>query len=147
MNRATFVALTLIALTVSQPAKAQQRSASLAQQKMCADQAKKVFREIFAGAWDSRKPGASTSNDYVSHYDPRANVCYMMTHSTMWVDHLIAHENYRVSDAFEQREFAAYAESKGNNVVGCYVVVDPVIHCKTESEFVTLVKKYFGISF
>jgi hypothetical protein len=148
LNRATFIALTLIALAASPLAVAQQRRESLAQQKMCGDQAKKVFKEEFAGEQELNDRGGMTLNYYVSHYDSRANICYMMTQSTQWIEHQLVRKSYRVTDAFEQHEFAGYGWLKGNAPPICFVAsVHPGIHCKTEDEFVTLVDKFFGLSF
>jgi hypothetical protein len=47
------------------------RAATLAQQKMCDEQARKKFNE----------ENASTKGaEYTSHYDAHMNVCYIMVH-------------------------------------------------------------------
>src|SRR5579863_8438968 len=53
----------------------QPRQATLAQQKVCADQARKTFH-----ADNVTRPPHMLVWEYTSHYEPRTNTCYIMTH-------------------------------------------------------------------
>jgi hypothetical protein len=70
-------------------------TASLAQQKMCDEQAAKKFRENGHGALDT----------YTSHYDPTVNVCYIRVHSLAGNPPLVTDVVY---DAFGGRVYANY---------------------------------------
>src|SRR5262245_5148963 len=73
------------------------REASLAQQKMCDEQANKKFHED--------NPHPTEMDFYTSHYDPKTNVCYMRvsSSSTKYISTSVA-----IYDAFEGREYAFY---------------------------------------
>jgi hypothetical protein len=82
-------------------------SATLAEQKMCAEQAKKAFDEY------ERQPLPSgmrhTSHDYTSHYDPKLNTCYVLLEMTDFMtDTKTESLSYTLLDAFERRDFAHY---------------------------------------
>jgi hypothetical protein len=120
----------------------QPRLATLSQQKMCADQADKQFN-----IYGTPQSG-DTATQFVSHYDARANVCYMWIHR--------AGTNYgkiRVSDivfdAFENHDYATYLGSPSDVAPSSCDVKprgQPEITCKSSDEFDALVEKYFGIS-
>ena len=55
-------------------------TASLAQQKMCDEQAAKKFHENESSAFHEKERDAPIST-YTSHYDPTVNVCYIRVHS------------------------------------------------------------------
>jgi hypothetical protein len=125
----------------------QPRLATLSQQKMCAEQADKQFN--IYGAPET----GDTATDYVSHYDARANVCYMMIHHG-GMSFGNARVSYVVFDAFENRDFANYIwinSGKKNawEVAPAECDVKPrgqqEITCKSSEEFDSLVEKYFGI--
>src|ERR1035437_3013881 len=52
------------------------RTTTLAQQKMCADQAKKFFDDLVAPK-PSKAPIDPLRASYVDHYDAKANICYV----------------------------------------------------------------------
>jgi hypothetical protein len=122
------------------------RLATLAQQKMCADQARKFFLdpEFNHSEW----------TDYSSHYDAKLNVCYVMIRDDVYLDkqhserfHSIA---YMVFDAFEGTERAHMQHNTiGPKQEPYACLVKPQgqkeIYCKTADEFDALVMKYFGI--
>ncbi len=126
---------------------AQPRLATLAQQKVCAEQGEKQFH--IYGTPES----GDTATDYVSHYDARVNVCYMMIHHG-GMSLGSPRVSYVVFDAFENRDYATYiwinSEKKR-----CWEVApaqcevkprgQPEITCKSSDEFEELVDKYFGI--
>jgi len=127
----------------------QPRLATLAQQKMCAEQAEKHFNSTSA---------SQGSANFTSHYDARANVCYIMVH-----DHGVSYGNLTVSDvvydAFEGRDYASYIwinpTRRSDRLplpeevapAECYVKPrgQAEITCKSSDEFEELIDKYFGI--
>src|SRR6266478_9984019 len=63
------------------------RQATLAQQKMCADQAKRAFNDSDASKpLDDKKMRRVSPPEYTSHYDAKANVCYIMVHESNILD-------------------------------------------------------------
>jgi hypothetical protein len=143
--------------SVSKPSQEDQtqerRAATLAQQKMCADQAKKVFDGLDTA---SGKYEDYTRYDYYSHYDPKMNVCYFMTFSygIMKLDASRA-ASYVVTDAFEGQTYASFLRiAKANEAdyvakpTECSVKPQgqDEIACHNEDEFEALVKKYFGVT-
>ena len=146
MNRA-FVVLTLISSAVSTLPIAQQRNASLTEQKMCAEQAKKVFEE----EKEAESESVNHSILYVSHYDSRDNICYVMTHVEWYQSNESVGERYTLTDAFEKHKFASYFGGNNNHqprqpYCDVFVPGHP-IKCSSLSEFLNLVDKNFNISF
>ncbi len=166
----TFLALlisTLVACNTPQPVKqvaqpvqptqsptledqSQPRVATLEQQKMCSEQAEKQFN---ASEQSAKKFGASGVSDYTSHYDARANVCYMRIYANSASKNVVSFVE-TVFDAFEGRGYASYiwvnAGKKQYWEVApktCLVHPrgQPEIKCKSSDEFDALVEKYFGI--
>jgi hypothetical protein len=149
--------LLLSGCSVSKPSTENQeqerRTATLAQQKMCADQAKKVFDGLDTG---SGKYEDYTRYDYYSHYDPKMNVCYFMT-----VSYGIMKLNMGrgatlvVTDAFEGQTYASFLRlAKSGEAdyeakpMECSVKPqgqDEIV-CHNQEEFEALVKKYFGVT-
>ena len=68
---------------------------------MCGEQAEKQFR---ASGFTYK------SSEYTSHYDARANVCYMMIHTVSATKTSVS-DTETVSDAFEGRGYASYVWS------------------------------------
>lgn len=117
--------------------------ASLAQQKMCDEQAGKKFREYGPGKTDY----------YTSHYDPTVNVCYVRIHSFSYEPPAIIGEV--IYDAFGGREFASYSWIYDKNKLpsevspmecAIHVPGKPEEKCKTREEFDELTEKYFGVA-
>jgi hypothetical protein len=124
----------------------ERRVATLTQQKMCDERAEKEFRKY--------NPKASLSDGYTSHYDARANVCYMMVHVVMVDKGKSVSVSDTVTDAFEGRAYASYmwinSEGKPYQEVAptdCSVKPrgQPSITCRSFEEFEALVDEYFGI--
>jgi hypothetical protein len=148
----TSFAMILLGLSLSVPSAAQKpaeepqrRLATLAQQKMCDEQAEKEFHKS--------NPNASQYDSYTSHYDAEANVCYMMV-TTVHTDHGGISFSDTVSDAFEGRGYASYMWINAHGkrfweVSPAVCTVRPrgqeSITCKSEDEFNSLIDKYFGI--
>jgi V8-like Glu-specific endopeptidase len=114
-------------------------SATLAQQKMCAEQAQKKFNEA-----PEYTPFGAVGRYYVSHYDASTNVCYMMIHVTIsrasgWMD------DFRVTDAFERRDYADFSGPLGEKPNECFVTGHGARSCESKYEFLDLVDKCFGI--
>jgi hypothetical protein len=119
--------------------------ASMAQQKMCDEQAAKKFHE-------TKVSGTGLLNDgYTSHYDPKVNVCYARLYF------LAARKAgdtraEMVLDAFEGREYATYVGPDSKNGIvksqQCQIFI-PGKHtqdCQSIDEFDGLVEKYFGVT-
>jgi hypothetical protein len=118
-------------------------AASLAQQKMCDEQAVKKFSENGHGKYDT----------YTSHYDPTVNVCYIRVHS-------ISAEKFPmvtdvVYDAFGGRVYANYMWINSQNkkywevspsTCELHIPGKPDEKCKTDAEFDALTEKYFGVT-
>jgi hypothetical protein len=126
------------------------RQATLAQQKICADQATRSFN----GSDFSKHGKADTmSYEYTSHYDAAANVCYIMVIGTFNGKGKPAASDL-VYDAFEGRVYANYVWINTQNKK--YWEVPPMmcsvkprggdeLTCHSSDEFETLIDKHFGI--
>jgi hypothetical protein len=129
---------------------AKPRQATLTQQKVCADEARKAFKEYYV----PDKNGGLTY-EYTSHYDPAANICYIMVHGTgVYKDTGTPASSDVVFDAIEGRTYASYSwinteKKKFWEVAPMECNVKPrggePITCKSSDEFEQLVDKYFGI--
>jgi len=120
------------------------RQATLAQQKLCADQAKKFYNEPEFKSKDF--------TEYTSHYDPKMNVCYVVIRSDLnrndkdnWT---LA---YSIFDAFEGTS-RGHLQMKlvgvNNKPYVCSVRSigqKDDVYCNTEDEFFDPTKKHFGI--
>jgi hypothetical protein len=136
----------LFLLTVGTAHAQEPRLATLAQQKMCAEQSRKFFLDPDMEHKDW--------TGYTSHYEAKLNVCYVMIRVDAYLDkqhspefHSIA---FMVFDAFEGVQRAWMQR----NAIGpkrepyeCQVkpLGQKQIDCKTEEEFDVLAMKYFGI--
>lgn len=127
-------------------------AATLAQQKMCDEQAAKRFNEDK----DSDDLGTKKKNPpittYTSHYDPAVNVCYVRIHSVYANPAMVSDIVY---DAFGGRIFAAYSwvNSQGKKFwevapSQCEITIPgkPAEECKVDTQFDELVDKYFGVT-
>jgi hypothetical protein len=122
--------------------------ASLAEQKMCDEQAQKRFRE------DDSEVATHPSkyhllSTYRSHYDSSVNVCYVRI-DFAYFDKAPATSIY-VSDAFEGREFASFYWPDTNKKVyfgGCKIMLrgNAPIFCNSLHDFNALLGKYFGFA-
>jgi hypothetical protein len=114
------------------------QQATLAQQKMCDEQAANKFREYTGG----NAPASS----YTSHYDPSVNVCYVRVYFVSGKPALITDTVY---DAFGGRVYAnfAWTGKLGNEPTVCRIRIPskPVELCSSPKEFDDLVKKYFDV--
>ncbi|HEV2245935.1 MAG TPA: hypothetical protein VGW37_04715 [Terriglobia bacterium] len=131
------------------------RLATMAQQKMCADQAKKFFND--SQALKSTKPAIVLfPASYVDHYDAKANVCYVAVVTFESIDSgKTTIYSTVVSDAFENTSYANYnttsdrikswVEAKAPLICTVEPPGQPEITCKSEHEFNALIKKYFGL--
>jgi hypothetical protein len=119
------------------------RLATLAQQKMCADQARKFVTD----------PDFDHSSwmGYANHYDPKLNVCYLrvLVNVNPFTDAKYQARATQVFDAFEGVERAnLLTDMSGNIEAGaCSITLmgQEPIYCHTVDEFYVLVKRYFGI--
>lgn len=125
------------------------RAATLAEQKMCDEQATKKFREDNP----KREPNSNDMTNYRSHYDPKANICYIRVDSTIADKNSISNL-VMIYDAFEGRGYGSYTWI--NNQHKKYWEVSPVecsvqplgkqeIKCSSIEEFNRLAETHFGI--
>jgi hypothetical protein len=149
----TWAVLALLALASGAWAQGR-RPTTLAQQKMCADQAKKFFDDLVAPK-PSKAPIDPLRASYVDHYDAKANICYVaiVRNDTFDRNQKITYST-DVFDAFEGTSYATYTQLSDNIRSGievkpplCYV--EPRRHsqiiCKSEDEFDGLIEEYFGL--
>jgi hypothetical protein len=158
------LALFLLALLVSCRSKPQTQAAAaeptpdatratLAQQKLCAEQAKKAFDENEQEARQLEQDFQPIS-DYTSHFDPQKNVCYVRITSTTATKTGVMNSDV-VYDAFERRMFANYlwtnySGKKYWEVKPSQCEVHPqqqsTVNCQSSEEFDNLVEKWFGVA-
>jgi hypothetical protein len=128
-------------------ARAQQRHGTIAEQKICAAQAKKFYDET-----DNSNTKNTTKNEYFSHYDGAAKVCYVRIDVSILENNRQTTSSY-VFDAFEGRTYAEYIWLSGDKV---YWLVKPAMcdikpiggpkqDCTSTEEFEALVDKFFGL--
>ncbi len=126
-------------------------AASLAQQKMCDEQAGKEFRGN--RSIDSIPKSSTDISSYTSHYDPAVNVCYVRVNSSSIGK--IPVETDVVYDAFGGRVYANYiwVNSQNKKYWGvspstCEIDIPgkPAEKCTSAEEFNELTEKYFGVS-
>jgi hypothetical protein len=119
-------------------------AASLAQQKVCDEQAEKRFHE---------EQLADHMNTYTSRYDPTVNVCYIRIHYVAMKSSAAVTDV--VFDAFGGRSFANYVwmnpeHKKYWEVSPSICEIDipnkPKEICKSSDEFDDLTEKYFGVT-
>jgi len=129
-------------------AAAQQRHATIAEQKICAAQAKKFYDET-----DNSNTKNTTKNEYFSHYDDAAKVCYIRIDVAIYENKRATMSSY-VFDAFEGRTYAEYVwlEEPGKffwdvKPVQCDIkpIGSPKQVCSSTEEFEALVDKFFGL--
>ncbi len=126
-------------------------TASLAQQKMCDEQAGKKFREN--QSTDNIPKSKTIITSYTSHYDPAVNVCYIRVTSTSADKFPIITDV--VYDAFGGRIYANYLWINSQNKKAwevspatCEIHIPgrPDETCKSSEEFDELTEKYFGVA-
>ena len=127
-------------------------TASLAQQKMCDEQAAKKFRENDETVAFHEERRIAPMTSYTSHYDSMVNVCYVSVHSYGGTPLAVTDIVY---DAFGGRVYANYIWINPQNkqfsevpTSQCeiYIPGKPDEKCKTDSEFYALTEKYFGVT-
>lgn len=147
-----YLTLILTAVLVPTAMKAQNapRHSSLADQKMCAEQARRFYKE----GTDYSSPGDHVlKNEFTSHFDATSNVCYVRIDYNTIKDKQITASSY-VFDAFEGRGFASYIWFSEENKkawqvkpVDCQVgpIKGETMYCTSSGEFEKLVERYFGL--
>ena len=115
---------------------------NLAQQKMCAEQARKFFTdpEFEHKDW----------TEYVSHYDPKAERCYILVRSDFHLSPTQWNVAFEIFDAFEGNLRAElHKDILGTHKEPYACSVKPrgqkKIFCKTDEEFDALIEKHFGM--
>jgi hypothetical protein len=143
MKIATIVVLMLVVASVTQ---AQQKHATLSEQKACAHQAKKFFNE-------GEPPKDATKYEFTSHYDAANKVCYVRVDTAVILNGKLSVSSL-VADAFEGRELAYYLRSSDPGKkywevkpTMCHVksIDGEKITCESTEEFESLVDKHFGL--
>jgi hypothetical protein len=147
------VAACFIGIAVVSPARTQETRSTLAQQKMCAEQADKFFHDLVSpGA--PRKPIDSLVASYVDHYDMKAKARYVaITRNQPSGKDFIY--STTVFDAFEGTGYATYIQTSDRVIAGSPVKpplwcsIEPRgqqrVTCKSAEDFDRLVEKYFGV--
>ena len=127
---------------------------TLSQQKTCEEQAYVRFHREFESHFDTTK--------YVSHFDPKANVCYVMMvgsgHPSGSGNQEKSYVVIHIKDAFEGTQYGEYwAEiGQGLGIADCWVKPhdrpDTRITCDSKADefaaatqFYGLARKYFGL--
>jgi hypothetical protein len=109
---------------------------TLAEQKMCLDQAEKAFK-----TWPDQEHLTMTN-----HYDPVQKVCYMETTSRFHTGKVFDY-GHQIVDAFEGRGYASFiSATPPDTIVECYLQPrgKTKIPCHSSDEFDALALKYFG---
>lgn len=126
------------------------QAATLAQQKMCDEQAAKKFHEERYSGFEKKSSLPLTS--YTSHYDPAVNVCYVRVNSFGGTPLAVSAVVY---DAFGGRVYATYIWINSQNKkywevspTECDIDIPgkPEKKCATDTEFDELTEKYFGVT-
>jgi hypothetical protein len=130
----TLVACVLFVLSICVNAQQPRRKATLEQQKMCYDQAQKAAKDLAMGDdW---------SFEWTSHYNARANVCFVRVNQ-MRLKLPETTISVMVRDAFENEDVAMYfgvSNSQTNETSVRHCTVQQIT-CKDHVEFQTLLKK------
>lgn len=119
-----------------------QGASTLAQKKLCSDQAEKNFNDSsFSVDKDS------LGNTYTSHYDAASGVCYM----EVTMRHMLPGNNFQhdilILDAFENRTYGqltSFSKDQGPSECSVKPRGQPEITCKSNEEFDSLALQYFG---
>ncbi len=127
-------------------------AATLAQQKMCDEQAAKRFHEDENSDDFHLKKKNPPISSYTSHYDPTVNVCYVRINSFSANPASVSAVVY---DAFGGRVFASYVwvNPQGKQFwevspSECDIEIPgkPDEKCTTDTQFDELTEKYFGVT-
>lgn len=117
-------------------------TATLSEQKMCAEQADKSFKDSSLS-----NDKSSLGNTYTNHYDAGAKVCYMETTSRHFVNNKFEY-GHAIYDAFEGRVYGSFISmsDKPEDLMECYVIPrgQSKILCHSSDEFDSLALRYFG---
>jgi hypothetical protein len=124
-------------------------AATLAQQRMCDEQAGKRFHDDDT---DNLPKSKDLISSYTSHYDPDVNVCYIRIHSIGGKPAMVSDVVY---DAFGGRIYANYMWINSQNkkywevspsMCEIHIPRKPDETCKSDKEFDELTEKYFGVT-
>ena len=128
------------------------RQATLADQKMCADQAKRFFTDEIQ---TQIRMTVMVPPDYIDHYDAKSNVCYV---AILQFDSIDGGKTITTStgvfDAFENTSDATYVWTSDKTKkywqvkpTMCTVRPPglPSVICTSDAEFDELVEKHFGL--
>jgi len=145
---AIFTLLILSAMASGQQPETK-RTATLAEQKLCSEQARKVDAE-----WERRAEYATqpTYTSNTSHYDPVSQICYVMITDIYAMQDGSYMTRISVTDAFEGREYGLFRKEPSGRILNCSLTPldDPSdVHdhsCDDEPEFRDEVFKLYGIA-
>ena len=124
-------------------------SATLAEQKMCSEQGRRVDAE-----WERRAEYATqpTYTSNTSHYDPVAQICYVMITDIYAMRDGSYMTRISVTDAGEGREYGLFRREPSGKVLNCSLTPldDPFeAHdhsCDSEPDFRDEAFKLYGIA-
>lgn len=124
-----------------------QRNPTLSQQKMCADQAEKIFKD--SSISDDK---SSLGNTFTDHFDPRASVCYVEVTTRHMLPGGKFQYTHLIYDAFEGRVYgdfdSFYKDILSEDAKPDSCKIKPRDHdeilCKSNEEFDKLALQYFG---
>lgn len=113
-------------------------NATLAEQKMCSDQAKKYFDQYYGQA--DRKAAGVFRSGQTNHYDPASRTCYLEVEAQS--DSI----NFKtIENAFGGQEYGFFRHAD-NSTKECRIHPpnQAQITCQSEDEFDNLALQYFG---
>jgi hypothetical protein len=116
---------------------------TLSEQKMCADQALKTFKDT----QPSEQLTRTIRYSFTDHYDPKERVCYLETRAVLAIDYKSYTNSELISDAFEGRVYGSLMTvSNPDHVEECSVKPkgQTEIKCSSNDDFDKLALQYFG---
>lgn len=143
-----FTLLILSAIAWGQQPEAK-RSATVAEQKMCSEQARKVD-----GEWEGRAEYAiqPTYTSNTSHFDPVSQICYVMITDIYAMQDGSYMTRISVTDAFGGREYGLFRKEPSGRILNCSLTplddpFDAHDHsCDSEPDFRDEAFKLYGIA-
>jgi len=120
---------------------------TLSQQKMCDEQAYLKFHREFEDAYDATK--------YISHFDPKANVCYVMFigsgHAVGRKDKETVFARKEIEDAFEGTIYGEFFSTvcPDCRATECWVKPhgsDASVSCDSHADFLDQSNQFFGLA-
>jgi hypothetical protein len=136
-------------LTVSLADKSKRENLEL--QEKCAAQAQKMFRQL---GWEDNDPKSGSIALYQSHYNAKANRCFLTVDSTSGLSKGGVFKNRFLIDAYEQKGYAEFNQMFYKGIKDAKAWSDSSMHCmlmpsspnqhpcKSEEEYLAFVAGY-----